>query len=129
MSDISILTDEEYGRICAAIPHGIIVGYFKKNPKEFSKIRPGFRAAAIKKDDAIKLMVKYRQNGFISSFVEHIVKDWLMDISSAISDYQQNGETEISAYIHALSQSYFANNISAYFEIVSCFLHYAKRSK
>ena len=87
MSDISILTDEEYGRICAAIPHGAIVGYFKKNPKEFSKIRPGFRTSAIKMDDAVKLMVKYRQNGFISSFVERIVKDWLAEISDAITEY------------------------------------------
>ena len=72
MSDFSLLNDEEYSRICAAIPHGIVVGYFKKNPKEFSKIRPGFRATAVKSDDAVKLMVKCRQNGFISSFVEHI---------------------------------------------------------
>ena len=117
MSDISILTDEEYGRICAAIPHGVIVGYFKKNPKEFSKIRPGFRASAIKMDDAVKLMVKCRQNGFISSFVERIVKDWLAEISDAITEYQKDGETEISASIRALSQSYFADNNSAYFKL------------
>lgn len=117
MSDFSILTDEEFRRICAAIPHGVIVGYFKKNPKEFSKIRPGFRASAIKMDDAVKLMVKCRQNGFISSFVERIVKDWLVEISDAIAEYQKDGETEISASIRALSQSYFADNNSAYFKL------------
>lgn len=117
MSDFSILTDEEFGRICAAIPYGIIVGYFKKNPKEFARIRPGFRASAIKTDDAVKLMVKCRQNGFISSFVERIVKDWLSEISDAIADYQKDGETEISASIRALSQSYFADNNSAYFKL------------
>ncbi len=117
MSDFSVLTDEEYSRICAAIPHGIIIGYFKNNPKEFSKIRPGFRATSVKTDDAVKLMVKSRQNGFISSFVERIVNDWLVKISGAISDYQKDGETEISAYIRALSQSYFADNTSAYFKL------------
>ena len=117
MSDFSILTDEEFGRICAAIPYGITVGYFKKNPKEFARIRPGFRASAIKTDDAVKLMVKCRQNGFISSFVERIVKDWLSEISDAIADYQKDGETEISASIRALSQSYFADNNSAYFKL------------
>ena len=117
MNKFTILSDEEFSRICAAIPHGIIVGYFKKNPKEFAKIRPGFRASAIKTDDAVKLMVKCRQNGFISSFVERIVKDWLVEISDAIAEYQKDGETEISANIRALSQSYFADNNSAYFKL------------
>ena len=117
MSDFSVITEEEYSRICAAIPHEIIVGYFKKNPKEFSKIRPGFRAVTIKKDDAVKLMIKCRQNDFISSFVERIVKNWLSEISDAISNYQKDGETKISAHIRALSQSYFADNNSAYFKL------------
>lgn len=117
MSDFSILTDEEFVRICAAIPHGLIISYFKKNPKEFAKIRPGFRASAIKTDDAVKLMFKCRQNGFISSFVERIVKDWLAEISDAIAGYQKDGETAISASIRALSQSYFADNNSAYFKL------------
>ena len=117
MSDFSVITDEEYSRICAAIPHGVIVGYFKKNPKEFSKIRPGFRAVTIKKDDAVKLMVKCRQNGFISSFVERIVKGWLAEISDVIANYQKDGETKTLAYIRALSQSYFADNNSAYFKL------------
>lgn len=118
MNDFSILTDEEFGIICAAIPHGITVGYFKKNSKAFSRIRPGFRAAAMKPEEIVKLMVKYRQNGFISSFVERIVKDWLAEISNAIADYQKDGETEISASIWALSKSYFADNNSAYFKLV-----------
>ncbi len=117
MVDFSVLTDEEYGCICAAIPRETIIEYFKKNPKSFSKIRPGFRATAIKSDDAVKLMVKSRQTGFISSFVENIVNKWLVEISEAISDYQTNGETEISSYIKALSQSFFADNISAYFKL------------
>ena len=117
MSDFSLLNDEEYSRICAAIPHGIVVGYFKKNPKEFSKIRPGFRATAVKSDDAVKLMVKCLQNRFVSSFVERIANDWIAEISIAITDYQKEGEAEISACIHALSQSYFADNTSAYFKL------------
>lgn len=117
MSDFSVLTNEEYSRICAAIPHGTIIEYFKKNPKEFFKIRPGFRATALKMETTVKLMVKFRQNSFISSFVEHIVNEWLVEISEAISDYQKDGETEISSYIRALSQSFFVNNISAYFKL------------
>ena len=118
MNNLSILTDEEYSRICTAIPHEIITGYFRKNPKEFLKIRPGFRTTALKPDDAVKLMVKYRKNGFISSFVEHIANDWLMEITEAITEYQEDGESEMSAYTHALSLSFFADNTSAYFKLI-----------
>lgn len=118
MSNLSILTDDEYSRICTAIPHGIIIGYFRKYPKDFAKIRPGFRATAVKPGDAVKLMVKCRQNRFISSFVERIVNGWLTEITESITDYQKAGEAEISAYIHALSQSFFADNTSAYLKLI-----------
>lgn len=119
MINLSVLNDEEYRLICVAIPHDYKVGYFKKNPKEFSKIHPGFRAIALKQDDAVKLLVKHRQKGFISSFVESVVNDWLKEISDAIMAYQGEGESELSANIHALSQSYFAKNTSAYFKLSS----------
>lgn len=118
MSNLSILSDDEFSHICTAIPHEIITGYFKKNPKEFSRIRPGFRATAVKPGDAVKLMIRCRHNGFISSFVERIVNDWLMQIHEAITDFQKDGESEMVSYIHALSQSYFADNTAAYFKLI-----------
>ena len=47
MNNFLLLSEEEYKKMCSVIPHNIIVGYFQKNPKEFSKIRPGFRASAL----------------------------------------------------------------------------------
>ena len=119
MYNFSSLSEDEYRKICSVIPHNIIVGYFQKNPKEFSKIRPGFRATAIQNKDAIKLLVNYRERGFISSFVERIVSDWLKDIQSVIQKYQSNGESEITSYIHTLYQSFFSDNVSAFFKLVS----------
>lgn len=119
MYNFSSLTEDEYRKICSAIPHNIIVGYFQKNPKEFSKIRPGFRAAAVQNKDAIKLLVINRERGFISSFVERIAGDWLKDIQSVIQDYQNNGESEITSYIHTLYQSFFSDNVSAFFKLIN----------
>lgn len=118
MNDFSLLSDEEFRKICSAIPLTYIVGYFKKNSKEFSKIRPGFRAASIQSKDAIKLLVSYRERRFISSFVEKIANGWIQEIDSAIQKYQENGDSEIAANIHALYQSFFADNISAYFKLI-----------
>lgn len=117
MSDISILTDEEYSRVCTAIPHKLVVGYFKKYPKEFAKIRPGFRATALKPEEASKLMIKHRQNNFIASFVNDVVEKWLYEIDHAVSDYQKDGKNKLLAYIYTLSKSFFIDNISAYFHL------------
>ena len=119
MYNFSSLSEDEYRKICSVIPHKIIVGYFQRNPKEFSKIRPGFRSTAVQNKDAIRLLVNYRERGFISSFVERIVGDWLKDIQSVIQDYQNNGESEITSYIHTLYQSFFSDNVSAYFKLIN----------
>ena len=118
MINFSTLSEDEYLKICSAIPHTIIVGYFQKNPKEFSRIRPGFRASAITNRDAIKLLATFRNRGFISSFLEQIVKDWIKDIIGVVDGYRNNGESELTAYIHTLYQSYFADNISAFFKLI-----------
>lgn len=118
MANFYLLSEEEYRRICSVIPHKIIINYFQKNPKEFSKIRPGFRASALQVKDAIRLLINYRERGFISSFIEGITKDWLEQIQVTVQSYQDNGESEITSYIHALYQSYFSDNISAYFKLI-----------
>lgn len=118
MYNFSLLSEEEYKKICSAIPHKMIVGYFQKNPKEFSRICPGFRATAVQKKDAIRLLVTYREQGFVSSFVEKIVRGWMDEIQSVICDYQNNGESEITSYIHTLYQSFFSDNVSAYFKLI-----------
>ena len=119
MKDFTLLSDEEYSLICAAIPYKIVTNYFKRNPKQFSKIRPGFRANAIKADEAARILARSRQEHFVSSFVERIASDWIDQILEAISSYQADGESENFAYIHALSQSFFLKNISAFFKLAA----------
>ena len=118
MNNFAFLTEEEYLKICSVIPHNLISDYLKKNPKEFAKIRPGFRPSSVQKNDAIKLLVTHREHGFVYSFVEKIVNKWLKDIQNAVQDYKDNGESEITSYIHALYQSYFSDNVSAYFKLI-----------
>ena len=44
--------------------------YFLKNPNEFAKIRPGFRAKSISKIEAIELLVDFSNNLFVLRFIE-----------------------------------------------------------
>lgn len=118
MNSLSQLSAEEYRKICSVIPHRFIVGYFQKNPKEFNKLYPGHRAISVSNKRSIELLVTYRERGYISSFVEKIVNNWLKGILAVVQDYQENGETEIVANIHALYQSFFSDNVSAYFKLI-----------
>ena len=117
MSYLKSLDAEEIGYICSVIPHVDIIRYFKKNPKEFSKIRPGFRPEAIRPKDAVRLIVANINKDFISSFVEKTVSRWLNQIQEAYQSHVDEGENDILALVYTLSQSYFSDNVSLYFKL------------
>ena len=113
------LSDEEYKRICDVIPHQLIVGYFKHNPKDYDKLcRIRIRATALSEDRAHSLLANNRKSDFVFSFVKRTVERWLCEIKDAIDNFIAEGKTEMQAMIYALSQSYFANNLSAFFILV-----------
>lgn len=117
MKYLDHLTSGEIQLVCTSIPHAEIIKYFKKNPKEFSKIRPGFRPAAVTPKDAIRILVNNINCDFISSFVEKIVEMWLIQIQEAYENYVNQQKNETSALVHTLSQSFFSENVTAYFKL------------
>lgn len=119
MKYLEILSSEEIDHICASIPHREVIRYFKKNPKEFTKIRRGFRPDAVSSKDAIRLLTNNINRGFISSFVEKIIGLWLSQIQDAYQEYLEEGKSETAAIVHTLSQSYFSDNITAYFKLTN----------
>ncbi len=118
MKYLDLLSSEEIEFICASIPHSDVIKYFKMNPKEFSKILPGFRPASLTPKNATKLLANNLSRDFISSFVEKIIKMWLLQIQNAYENYLDNGKSETAAIVHTLSQSYFADNVGTYFKLV-----------
>lgn len=117
MKYLELLSLEETQFICASIPHVDVIKYFKKNPKEFSKIRPGFRPAAVTPKDATRLLTNNINRDFISSFVEKTIEMWLSQIQTAYEGYLDKGKSETVAIVHTLSQSYFSDNVTAYFKL------------
>lgn len=117
MKHLELLSLEETQFICASIPHGDVIKYFKKNPKEFSKIRPGFRPAAVTQKDATRLLINNINRDFISSFVEKTIEIWLSQIQTSYESYLDEGKSETTAIVHTLSQSYFSDNVTAYFKL------------
>ena len=117
MKYLELLSLEETQFICASIPHVDVIKYFKKNPKEFSKIRPGFRPAAVTPKDATRLLTNNINRDFISSFVEKTIEMWLSKIQTAYEGYLDEGKSETASIVHTLSQSYFSDNVTAYFKL------------
>ena len=81
MNYLSTLNEDEIGYICSVIPHQHTIDYFKQNPEEFAKIRPGFRAISISKTDSGKLLFNYRDRAFISSLLRGI-GNWLTELKN-----------------------------------------------
>lgn len=117
MSYLELLSEKEINNICSAMPHAFIITYFQKNPMEFSKIRPGFRPAKVSKKDAVKILTANSRKDFISSFLEKTINKWINEIQKSFEDCIGGGEDETSALVHTLSQSYFSDNITAYFKL------------
>lgn len=75
MNYLSLLTEEEVHYICSVIPLQDSVYYFKKYPKDFAKIMPGFRATSIKSQERVSgVLYRNRNQPFISSFIEKHIR-------------------------------------------------------
>lgn len=119
MNYLPLLTEDEVRYICSVIPHQVTIDYFKHNPKEVTKIRPGFRVTSISKAEASKLLFSYRSRDFVSFFIEKNISDWLSQIQEHFVKCMDNGECKDLALIRILPFSYFAGNVGLYFKLVN----------
>ena len=118
MNYLPMLTEDEAQYICSVIPHDHIINYFRYNPKEFAQIRPGFRAQAISRSDASRLLFNYRDRRFVSVFIEEHISDWLSQIKTHFNKCIEDGDSKDLAYIHTLPSCFFADNVALYFKLI-----------
>ena len=117
MNYLKDLTKEELKYICTVIPFQNAIAYFKRHPKEFTKIRPGFRPVSLTEEAVIKTLYDYRNKDFIALFIIKHIDRWIKEIDEELEKAIEEGKKEELAYIEVLSQSFFAENISLYFKI------------
>ena len=63
------LTKEEIRYICTVVPFKEVSAYFRKYPKEFTKLKPGFRVKSLDEDTVIRTLYDFRNRDFIASFL------------------------------------------------------------
>ena len=119
MNYLPQLTDDELYYICSVIPNKDTIAYFQQKPKEFSKIRPGFRANKISKLNISNLLFSYRNREFISFFIEKQISDWLSQIQEHFNNCMEDGDSKELALFRTLPFSFFADNIALYFKLIN----------
>lgn len=111
------LTEEEIKYICTVIPFKEASAYFKKYPKEFTKLRPGFRVKSLNEDTVIRTLYDFRNKNFIATFLIKHIERWIKEIDEALKRALENGLDQEAAYIQVLSRSFFSENIALFFKI------------
>jgi len=118
MNYLSLLTDDEARYICSVIPQKYTITYFQYNPKEFSKIAPGFRASTLGRRNIGELLFRNRNRRFISSYIETNITRWLDQIKEHIDECIADGDNKEIAYLHTLPTSFFVDNVALYFKLI-----------
>lgn len=117
MSYIYSLSNDDLDYVCSMINPKNSIAYFQQNPKEFSKLRPGFRPTALTNKDVKDFFIKFYRQRFISVYIDNQIKIWMKSIDSKLSEYKQLGDSKEKAYIKALMDSVFANNVPLYMRL------------
>ncbi|WP_026893374.1 hypothetical protein [Lacrimispora aerotolerans] len=111
------LTDEEIVYVSRLVTPKEIRTYFQKHPKEFAKIRPGFRVNSLSDDDTITLVCKNSNSPFVASFLKKWIDKWLLQIQECRNDLDQKGASPQESLLLAISTSIFSDNIDLFFKI------------
>ncbi len=111
MNYISKLNDTEKKNFCNIISGDAFKDYFKKNQKEYNKIKSWYRAEKIPKNKAVSLAIENINKSFISDFMDNFANLFLTDIK------KQLREEEINVLAKILRDSPFKDNIALYFKL------------
>lgn len=117
MNYLTDLTKEEIKYICKTIPFGVATSYFRRYPKEFTAIRPGFRVKSLNEEAVARILFDFRSRDFIRTFITKCINQWIKEIDEELEKAIKEGKSTETAYVDVLPQSFFAENIPLYFKI------------
>ena len=109
MKYTELLNAEDVKCICKAISGKKFKKYFADVPKEFTKIKPGFRPNSISDEDAVELAIKNYNKEYVRGFIEIMIKKWLKEIDTNIESLQMEGCDYEDAVAFTLLVQYLLN--------------------
>lgn len=111
------LTKEEIKYVCTVIPFKEVSAYFRRYPKEFTKLKPGFRVKSLNEDTVSRTLYDFRNRDFIASFLIKHIDRWIEEIDGELAKALENGLDQEAAYVDVLSRSFFSGNVALFFKI------------
>lgn len=111
------LTEEEIKYVCTVIPFKEVSAYFRRYPKEFTKLKPGFRVKSLNEDTVSRTLYGFRNRDFIASFLIKHIDRWIEEIDEELAKALENGLDQEAAYVDVLSRSFFSGNVALFFKI------------
>ncbi len=117
MNYLTDLTKEEIKYVCTVIPFKEVSTYFRKYPKEFSELKPGFRVKSLNEDTVIQTLYDFRNRDFIASFLFKHIDRWIKEIDEELVKALESEINQEAAYIDVLSRSFFVGNVALFFKI------------
>jgi len=119
MNYLPMMTDDEIEYVCSVIPLQDSIQYFKRRPKDFAKVMPGFRATSLTPEKVSVVLLRNRSRPFISSFIEEHISGWLDQIQQEISQLMGDGESKESAWLQTLPFCFFVDNVRIFFKLIN----------
>lgn len=119
MNYIGLLSKDEIKALCQIIGGKNFKLLFKKNPKEFSKIKKGFRADSLPDAEAESIAANNKDKLFIFTFINGRTEKWMKEIADHLAKLKQEdiarGDDDILA--ETLVGSFFSEQIELYFKL------------
>lgn len=114
MPDLTKINKSGIEYLCRQMSPKEIKSYFQRYPKEFTRIKPGFRPNTLSDDEAVNLMIRHSDKPFIWSFIEKTIKLWFSEIDDFRKEQERNGASKEEALLMAIPQSVFADDVELY---------------
>lgn len=129
MNYIDLFTQKEKSILCEIITGRDFKELFKRNEKEFSKIRKGFRAKSLTEQQALSIAISNVDKPFIAMWVNVKVDIWLKEIQENIDKLEENGSAHDIALAETMLDSVFVNNVDLYLKLAGKTMDEDARSK
>ncbi len=119
MNHICLLSNDEIRNLCQIISGKRFKDLFKKNFKEFSKIKKGFRVDSLSDIDALSIAVKNKDKPFIFAFINGITEKSMKEIENQLKkENTTRGDlSENDLLAKTLVDSFFSEQIELYFKL------------
>ena len=119
MNYIPLFSEDELDIILGIIGGDSFKWLFKKFPKEFNKIKPGFQAKSLSETAAVSTAKRNINSHFIQFFVNKSINDFVNDISNCVSEKEKSGICHDDALAETLIDSVFSDFIHVYFKCIN----------